>query len=348
MATDAPAATLHHLHEERHGTPSSTTQPNMPAVGWRPLRSPERATTERFDENERPTDPGEPPRRGVAVECGTLVRMDGAEAGRIYVIAGGETRIGRGGENDIVIDDSGVSRRHACVVCRGSEYSVDDAGSRNGTVVRGHRVQSARLRPGDYVQLGGRATLSFQVLDGQQQDLLRQLYESSTQDALTKVSNRKHFTDRLAAEVAFSRRHGTSLGLLLIDIDLFKRVNDQYGHAAGDSVLMQLAATLARELRAEDFLARVGGEEFAVVLRGIVIEGCASLAERLRARVAARSLPVGEHELAMTISAGCAALKGTEVSAHGLMAIADERLYEAKRQGRNRIVASGGGRAEKV
>ena len=201
MATDAPAATLHHLHEERHGTPSSTTQPNMPAVGWRPLRSPERATTERFDENERPTDPGEPPRRGVAVECGTLVRMDGAEAGRIYVIAGGETRIGRGGENDIVIDDSGVSRRHACVVCRGSEYSVDDAGSRNGTVVRGHRVQSARLRPGDYVQLGGRATLSFQVLDGQQQDLLRQLYESSTQDALTKVSNRKHFTDRLADNI---------------------------------------------------------------------------------------------------------------------------------------------------
>ena len=134
---------------------------------------------------------------------------------------------------------------------------------------------------------------------------------------------------------------------IYIDIDNFKKINDRYGHPAGDAVLKELATMMTRQLRTEDLAARVGGEEFAVLLRGIAIEGCARAAERLRATVAARPIAIAALELPVTVSIGCASLMGGEVSAHVLMRIADKRLYEAKHRGRNCVVADGCGRNEK-
>jgi diguanylate cyclase (GGDEF)-like protein len=127
----------------------------------------------------------------------------------------------------------------------------------------------------------------------------------------------------------------------MIDVDFFKRVNDTYGHAAGDVVLKHVAMSLARQLRTEDVIARVGGEEFAILLRGIGCEGARRLAERLRTNIEALPIASDGIPIAVTISAGCSALSETEDnSPKSLSNIADQRMYTAKRAGRNRVVAT--------
>jgi len=123
-------------------------------------------------------------------------------------------------------------------------------------------------------------------------------------------------------------------------VDFFKKVNDEYGHPAGDDVLKHLAATVQGQLRTEDIFARVGGEEFAIMLRGIPLDGTARLAERLRKTVEASPATHQHRVLPITISQGCALLATQEDrSPKGLFAAADRCLYEAKRTGRNRVVA---------
>jgi diguanylate cyclase (GGDEF)-like protein len=172
--------------------------------------------------------------------------------------------------------------------------------------------------------------------------LLRQLYESSTRDALTGAHNRVHFDERLRTELAYAVRHGTALSLALFDIDHFKRVNDTHGHLAGDQVLRHVARIAARQLRAEDMFARYGGEEFAVILRGIDLSGCVRVAERLRSTI--EVLPTGfeKRVIPVTISVGCAMFDDApERRGESLVARADSRLYAAKRTGRNRVVSWG-------
>jgi diguanylate cyclase (GGDEF)-like protein len=313
----------------------------MPAVGHG-----DEALADAPWESERITDPGLPAEHVASADEPVLVRMDGCEAGSLYRLDGRQCRVGRATENEIVVNDVGVSRQHARLTNVDGRCVVEDTESRNGTYVRGRRVHRAELETGDVIQLGLTVTLSYQRLSEQQRELLQQLYESSTRDGLTGLCNRRHFGDRLAAEVAFSRRHGTALGLVLIDIDHFKTINDRFGHAAGDAVLRQLGPAMKRQLRTEDIIARIGGEEFAVILRGIAIEGCARLADRLRGVVAATQFLLDTAQLPVTISLGCASLRGAETTAAVLNRLADARLYEAKRQGRNRVVATGCGRDE--
>ncbi len=143
-------------------------------------------------------------------------------------------------------------------------------------------------------------------------------------------------------EVAFARRHSTSVSLVIFDLDHFKKVNDTYGHPAGDAVLVTVAERVQKALRTEDVFARYGGEEFVVILRGIDLEGAHKVGERLRAIVDASPIPADSLSIPVTLSAGCAALTCCpEPSTVALIAIADRRLYAAKRAGRNRVVAEG-------
>ena len=197
------------------------------------------------------------------------------------------------------------------------------------------------MHDGVLIQIGLHASFRFTVVSARQEKLLRELYESSTRDALTGLYNRRHFDDRTRAELAYAKRHQLDVGFVMIDVDFFKRVNDTYGHAAGDVILKNVAATLARQLRTEDVIARVGGEEFAILLRGISTDGARRLAERLRANVESLPILADGIPIAVTISAGCSALSETEDnSLKSLLSIADQRLYDAKRSGRNRVVAS--------
>lgn len=305
---------------------------------WEPL--PSEWEEEAATDLGRTTDFGEVPMVVAAPDRAVLLRMDGAEAGRVYSLDRASYSIGRLSDNDIVLDDGDVSRHHARVCCHGGRYFVEDAGSRNGTYVQGRATSRTALEPGDLIQLGPRTGLKFDRIDQRQESLLKQLYDSSTRDALTGAYNRRHFDDRFSAEIAFAQRHNAQVGIVLIDIDHFKRINDSYGHHAGDLVLGQLSARIQRQLRTEDVFARIGGEEFAVVLRGITAQGCSQLAERLRAKIAAEPMDLGGRSLNVTISAGCAARSGRAATALELFRLADERLYAAKRQGRNRVVSS--------
>ncbi|QEC49195.1 diguanylate cyclase [Baekduia soli] len=153
-------------------------------------------------------------------------------------------------------------------------------------------------------------------------------------DDLTGLFNRRHFHERLANELARAERDETPVGLVLLDVDDFKRVNDEYGHWVGDRVLVAFAAVLREGVRAGDVLCRTGGEEFAVILPGAGEVEAVEVAERLVAavRTAAWGLP-----LPTTASAGIAVAPGDARSVAGLFRAADECLLEAKARGKDRV-----------
>lgn len=175
------------------------------------------------------------------------------------------------------------------------------------------------------------------------QQTLKDLVFLSEHDPLTKLHNRGAFERILAAELIRASRSGQSLALVLIDLDDFKLVNDNYGHPCGDRVLETIGALLAAEKRTYDYAARIGGEEFALILPGIGLVRAEGVIERLIE--SARSLRIVcdgvDIPLRVTISAGLACTKGkSAVSREKLYALADEALYTAKAQGKDRLFSA--------
>jgi PleD family two-component response regulator len=158
------------------------------------------------------------------------------------------------------------------------------------------------------------------------------------------VANRRAAEEHLEREVARARRHGTELGVAIVDVDHFKRINDGLGHRAGDAVLHAVAQRLARAVRredlvgrwgGEDLVGRWGGEEFVVVAPHAGAAGMATVAERLRAVIAGEPVSHGGHSVAVTVSVGWATWDGDSVDA--LLAAADRGLYAAKAAGRDAV-----------
>jgi two-component system, cell cycle response regulator len=269
-----------------------------------------------------------------------LTIVSGPNIGRVFTVGEVETFLGRGKEAHVRVDDAGASRVHARIVAGEGRYFLEDMRSTNGTFVSGRRVERAELSSGDRVNIGPNVVLSFSILDAQAERLAHQLYESSVRDPLTRAHNRRYLVERLASEIAFARRHAGRLGLVLFDLDHFKRVNDTYGHLAGDDVLRDVAALVSRMIRAEDVFARFGGEEFIVLVRGISQLNVGRFAERLRAAVERLEIASDTAILRVTVSVGHASLDELddgERTPEGLMRAADERLYRAKSDGRNRV-----------
>jgi diguanylate cyclase (GGDEF)-like protein/PAS domain S-box-containing protein len=168
-----------------------------------------------------------------------------------------------------------------------------------------------------------------------------QLRDAASTDFLTGLPNRRHFMGRMEQELARVQRdphlHST---VLMFDLDHFKAINDVYGHAAGDEVLLHFGRILQHELRKVDAAGRIGGEEFAVILSGAGSEAAVLFAQRVRQRLGAVPLRVGTHSIEVTVSSGLARLRANDLNVNASLSRADGALYRAKEAGRNRVEAA--------
>jgi two-component system cell cycle response regulator len=155
-------------------------------------------------------------------------------------------------------------------------------------------------------------------------------------DPASQVGNRRYLDQQLFQQLDQHSKYGTLFGILLVDLDEFKNINDTYGHVAGDAALVTVAKTLSNCLRASDVLGRWGGDEFLVILPGITKDILADTSERCRVLVARSTVPVEGSQIQVTISVG-AAMNAPGDSAESLMNRADEHLYRSKQSGRNRV-----------
>jgi diguanylate cyclase (GGDEF)-like protein len=267
-----------------------------------------------------------------------LVVLAGASVGEMYKVEGTKTIIGRGQKAQIRLFDDGISREHAQLVVEGNSIVLQDLGSTNGTFCNGLKVDRRELVDGDKILVGSTTILKFTYHDNLDEMFQKQMYESALRDGLTKAFNKKYFTDRLESEFTFATRHASPLALVLFDIDHFKKVNDTYGHQAGDHVLSEISTLLSGALRAEDVFARYGGEEFAVICRGSDQSQAQVVGERLRKSVESHRFVYEGKQIPVTISVGISVLPNPEVKdANDIVGFADRALYESKNGGRNRV-----------
>lgn len=268
----------------------------------------------------------------------TLTCLSGRGMGKVFKLAG-TMSIGRSELANVQIEDDGISRKHAEIVELDGSYILRDLGSTNGTVCNGTRLaEPVTLRDGDRIRLGPNAALRFDYQDEVEEQMQSKLYDMATRDPLTGAYNRRFFHDRLGSEWAWAIRHRRPCTLIAIDIDHFKNINDTHGHAAGDEVLKSMVAVVHRTIRKEDLFARVGGEEFSLLARATSPAEGLVLAERVRAATERFAFMFGTTRIPVTISLGVATSSDPSIETPDhLMMRADEWLYAAKQNGRNRV-----------
>ncbi len=261
-----------------------------------------------------------------------------SDIGRTFRLEG-QMILGRSEKAHLRVEADGVSRQHAKIeVFQDGTVRLVDLESTNGIFCNGTRIQARTLESGDRLQIGPLLILKFTYQDELEEQLQNKLYEAATRDGLTQAYNKKFLLDSLEREVAWALRHSLGLSLVMLDVDFFKRVNDTHGHPAGDSVLHGISAVIHRLLRKDDLFARYGGEEFALLLRKTGKEAAIGCAERMRTAIEKENIPYADMLLIVTVSAGVATLdaKGP-ATGEALISMADEKLYQAKQAGRNRV-----------
>jgi len=268
-----------------------------------------------------------------------LVQIYGKDLGKRFPLDKLQITIGRGPDNDIVCDMDNVSRNHAKVFTSQSGVFMEDQGSTNGTFVNDLEIKREKLGSGDIIKIGGTI---FKFLSGGDIEALyhEEIYSLTIKDGLTQIHNKRYFLEFLEREMARCSRYARPLTLIMFDLDHFKRVNDEYGHLAGDFVLKKMAAEVTKKVRKEECFARYGGEEFALVLPDTALERGVVLAEKIRQLVEATEFKFEDNTMPVTTSMGVQQMAdGQDKDPSSFIKAADEKLYVAKQQGRNRVIS---------
>jgi diguanylate cyclase (GGDEF)-like protein len=248
----------------------------------------------------------------------------------------GGLKIGRSTTNDLAIEVDSVSRHHAMLLRRGGTTWIVDCGSTNGTLVNDAMIAGEYpLADGDRIQVGT-AILKFLSGSDVEAHYYEEIYKMTILDALTGAHQKRYLVEALDREIVRSKRAQRPLSLMLIDLDHFKRVNDTYGHLAGDFVLKDVAHRLQETVRKEDIFARYGGEEFCLVLPETGLDAAREIARELRRRIEEHVIRIQGKHVKVTISIGIATLDPSDTSAC-LVKRADGHLYAAKSGGRNLV-----------
>lgn len=265
-----------------------------------------------------------------------VVQIYGANLGRKYDLYDAVTTFGRDPSNTIVLDTDSVSRRHCIVELCDAGRLLRDLESTNGTYLNDIQIRSAILSNGDLIKIGDTI---FKYLSGAnvESSYHEEIYRMTIHDGLTQIANKRYLTDHLDKEFARAKRYGRELSVIMLDIDHFKDVNDQFGHLTGDYVLKEMAGLLNKRIRKEELFARYGGEEFVVVLPESGMDVGLKFGEIVRAMVEEHHFEFEGHPLAITISVGVGSTSDATATVNDLIKIADDKLYEAKRGGRNKV-----------
>jgi len=169
----------------------------------------------------------------------------------------------------------------------------------------------------------------------------RELARAASLDYLTGICNRRAIEDLATRSIAAARRHGIPMAMMIVDVDHFKRINDEFGHQAGDVALVETVKRIRDSLRSEDLVGRLGGEEFVAIMPNTDAASALAAAERMRQAFAATPMHLGERDLLITVSIGVAVLDAQDQAYSQLLRRADRAMYAAKTAGRNKVMLDG-------
>jgi diguanylate cyclase (GGDEF)-like protein len=258
--------------------------------------------------------------------------------GSRYALADTPMVIGRGNDCEIRINDHSVSRRHARIQPGADGYYAVDLQSTNGTFVNDVPASMCKLKDGDYLRVGN-CIYRFLAGGNVEAEYHEEIYRLTIIDALTEIHNKRYLLEFLDRELSRSARYRRPLALILFDLDHFKNINDELGHLGGDFTLRELAACVKGSVRKEELFARYGGEEFIIVLPETDLQGALAVAERARSLVEKHPFQYEGRTISVTVSVGVATTTGeSDLTPAELIRQADDKLYQAKEEGRNRVV----------
>jgi len=272
-----------------------------------------------------------------------LVVVGGDLNGTLFELSRKETSFGRSPECTITMELQGISRKHfeitkAQDTTGKTNFFIQDLGSSNGTFVNNNKVlEKSNLSKGDIIKIG---TVAFKYIpEGDPERLAYdKLHEDASMDGLTKCFNKSFFNNACELEIKKSKITGSPISIIMFDLDHFKKLNDTYGHDAGDYVLKELAQIIRNNgVREGDIFARYGGEEFVILLPKTNLKQSFEIAERMRRSIESFPFSYEDQKLVVTSSIGIADYADGVESGTDLFKRADQALYQSKSNGRNQV-----------
>jgi len=271
----------------------------------------------------------------------TIIEGNEVDFGKTFHFEKKKIKIGRKPSNDVVVNDLMISKFHCEIYIskdKDNNYKVElnDLNSTNGTYVNGELIDKKELISGDKIEIG-KTILRVFFDDEYEENFHSKLFQIAVMDSLTGLFNKRYIFNEIENQIKISKRNKRYFSIIILDIDDFKKINDNFGHLAGDRYLKLISEKILSSLREQDIAGRFGGEEFIIILPETKEKGAFSVAERIRTSVEKAALKYKDYILKTTISGGVAEYGKHAKTRVKLLEIADKALYKAKKTGKNKI-----------